>query len=180
MCLLFQFLFTARFFLLAFRCWLLVWPSAGRAMPPTLSPTGVPHECGCEDRDLVMIPAVPLVLTQQPGESNVMTALTVTHTAGEVPSCGYLPLVASKSTNITSLGSTRCRLAVACFVLRAHCKRTFGRKTTEKWTVSASRHPPMVGSEFTALWACLNEKWFLSWHLGMWKANKCSQCFSVS
>lgn len=54
------------------------------------------------------------------------------------------------------------------------------KKTTEKWTVSAFCHPPVVVSEVTALWACFSEMWFLSWHLGMWRASKCSCCFSAS
>lgn len=63
----------------------------------------------------------------------------------------YSPLIASKSTNTTSLGSTRCRLAVACFVLCARCKRNYRRKPQRN---ELQVHPAILPWWFRQSWRC--------------------------
>lgn len=87
-------------------------------------------ESGCEDRDLVMSfwfllchlswLSIPVRATW------CLLPLPLAQLARFPRS--YLPSVASKCTTTTSLGPTRCRFAIACFVLRARCDRTSGRK----------------------------------------------------
>ena len=148
---------------------------------PPLALTRAPHKSGCEDRDLVM--SFWFLLCPLSWLSILVKAMWWLLWLS--PSWRGSPL------RLFAFGSFKehehhlpgvCQMQVSSCLLCTTCplQKDVWKKTTEKWTESASCHPPMVSSEVTALWACLNEKWFLSWHLGMWKANKCSHCFSAS
>lgn len=175
MYLLSRFLFTASFFWLAFLCWLLGWPTADHPTPLTRRP---PHECRCWFClfDSCCAPCPDSASWwEQRDYCYHCHSLSWRGSSLWLFACCSFKDHQHHLPGVHQMQVSSCLLCTTCPL-----QKDLWKKTTKKWTVRASHHPPMPGPEVTVLWDCLSEKWFLSWHLGMWKANKCSCCFSAS
>lgn len=98
---------------------------------------------GQEPHYVSLIPTVSLILTQHPGESNVMAAIIVAHPSGKVsPAVFCLQRAPNHLPGVYQMQVSGSLLLTTCPL-----QKDFWKKTTDKWTVSVSCHPPMVGSD---------------------------------